>query len=306
MRKYLFIFALLAISLAACRVESNILLDINEDGSASVGAEIGFDEEFQNLLEQSGADPDEILTDLPDFGGDSVQPIERTEGDMTFLGATSQVDDLSTFDFASGGGDEFFSEFSYEFDASSAKLEATVTAADLGGGGEDLPIDPSALTGDLFSANVIIKMPGNVAEHNADEVRSDGTLVWEVSLTDSTQISATSDFGSGASTWIWFVLGGVLIIGIIAAITATIVSRKDADKAVAAAAAAHEAAPPVVPPPTGEPVDVDTGSVAPASEEVSGDASASEPETDASEGDTNVAPDPGTDEPIEGDQPETT
>ncbi|MCL1593124.1 MAG: hypothetical protein M3132_02075 [Actinomycetia bacterium] len=300
MRKYVFIFALLAISLAACRVESNILLDIDEDGSASVGAEIGFDEEFKNLLEQSGADPDEILSDLPDFGGESVQPIERTEGDMTFVGATSQVDDLSTFDFASGDGSEFFSEFSYEFDASSANLRATVTAADLGGGDGDLPIDPSALTGDLFSANVIIKMPGNVVEHNADEVRSDGTLVWIVSLTESTQISAVSDFGSSTSTWIWFVLGGVLIIGIMAGIAATIVSRKDADKAVAAAAAEHEAATAMVPPPSGEPIVVDGGAATPVVD--APDAEVVEGENPSGT-DDNVASD---DAPTDADQPETT
>ena len=84
MRKYLIIFALLSIALSACRVESNIILDINKDGSATVGAEVGFDQEFRNLIEQSGGSPDDILSDLPDFGGQDVQPIQRTEGDMTF------------------------------------------------------------------------------------------------------------------------------------------------------------------------------------------------------------------------------
>ena len=41
MRKFLFIFVLAALVLTACRAESNIVIDIEEDGSAVVNAEIG-------------------------------------------------------------------------------------------------------------------------------------------------------------------------------------------------------------------------------------------------------------------------
>ena len=47
MRKYLLIFAMLALVLTACRIESNVNLDIEEDGSAVVLVEIGMDEEFR-------------------------------------------------------------------------------------------------------------------------------------------------------------------------------------------------------------------------------------------------------------------
>lgn len=242
MRKYLLLAALLTIVLTACRVESNVALDINEDGSATVTAEIGFDEEFQQLLTQSGANPDDLIGDLPSFGDTSVTPTERVDGDMTYYGVTTEVEDLSDFDTASGVGDMFssFSSFSYTFDDSSASLDATLTSADLGSVGGDLPIDPSTITDELFSANVTVKMPGNVTESNADEVRSDGTLVWNVSFTGETTITATSDFGSSSSSWILIILVAVLIVGLIAAIVATIVSRKESQKAVDAAAASHQ------------------------------------------------------------------
>ncbi len=241
MRRYVLAFFGLALLLSACRIESNIMLDINEDGSAVVGAEVGFDEEMLNLVSQGGGDPSDILSELPDLGGEGFEPIERVEGDMTYYGATTVVDNLSTYDFGGLQG-ETFSEFSYEFDDSSATLAAKVDATGLGDlGGGDLPIDPSQITGEIFSANVIVTMPGTVKEHNADEVRSDGSLVWKLPLTGTKDIFATSSFGGSAANWIWFAIAAILIVGVVAAITAVMMSKKDSEKAVAEAAAAHQA-----------------------------------------------------------------
>lgn len=241
MRKYVLAFFGLALVLSACRIESNIILNINEDGSATVGAEIGFDEEMLDLVTQGGGDPNDILGDLPDLGGDGVEPIQRVDGDMTYYGVTTNIDDLSTYDFDGFEG-EAFSEFSYQFDSNSATLAATVDATGVGDlGGEDLGIDPAEITGDIFSARVLVAMPGTIAEHNADEVMSDGTLVWNLPLSGSKDVFATSTFGSSSFNWIWLLVGGVLLIGVIAAVAAVMTSRKDSEKAVAAAAAQHQA-----------------------------------------------------------------
>lgn len=238
MRKYILAFFGLALLLSACRIESNIMLDISEDGSATVGAEVGFDQEMLDLVSQGGGDPSEILDELPDLGGDGVEPINRTEGDMTYFGAQTNIADLSTYDFDGLEG-ETFSEFSYEFDKRSASLAATVDATGMGDlGGEDLLLDPSEITGDIFSARVLVKMPGTVSESNADEILPDGTLVWDLPFTGSKEIVATSTYGASAISWIWFVVGGILIVGIIAAIAAVLMSKKDSEKAVAEAAAA--------------------------------------------------------------------
>lgn len=251
MRRYVVLFALLAIALTACRVESNVILNIEEDGSATVGAELGMDEDFQALISDSGAAPDDLFSDLPDFGGDDVVTTERTEGDMTFFGVATAVDDLSSFDMSATQAD-VFSSFEYQSDDESASLNATLSATDLGEfGGGDLPIDPSQITDEFFSANVIVRMPGTVKESNADSVLSDGALVWKIPFTGSVDISATSTFGETSRSWILLILLLVLLIGIVAAIVATIVSRKESQKAVAAATAAHEATSPP-PPPTEE------------------------------------------------------
>jgi hypothetical protein len=287
MRKYVLAFLGLALLLTACRIESNIILDINEDGSATVGAEVGFDEEMLDLMSQSGGDPSDILGELPDLGGDGVEPIQRTEGDMTFYGATTHVDDLSTYDFDGLQG-ESFSEFVYEYDDSSATLAAKVDATGIGDlGGGDLPIDPSEITADIFAAHVRISMPGTVTEHNADEVTGDGTLIWNLPLTGTKAIFATSTFGSTAPSWIWFVVGGIVIVGIAAAIAAVMKSRKESQDAVAAAAAAAQ-------PPAEEQQSPDSSQ--PSAEEPEASVSEDEPSPDETSereppSDDNVPPD---------------
>lgn len=251
MRKYLFLIAMAALVLTACRAESNIIIDIEEDGSATISAEIGFDEEMLELLSQSGDDPAELFTqDLPPEAA-GVEPYSRTSGEMTYYGISSSVDDLENNAFLDVG-QEFageFAELSYTMDGDTATLTASIVSADIGGGLGDLPIDPTDITGDIFTANLIVSMPGTVVEHNADEVRSDGSLVWNIPLTGSVDAIAVSDIGSGSSSWIWWLLIGLLGIGIIAGIAAVIVSRKDSKKAVDQAAAAHAASAADTPPP---------------------------------------------------------
>jgi hypothetical protein len=252
MRKYLFVFMFAALVLTACRAESNVIIDIEEDGSATISAEIGFDEEMLGLLSQTGGDPEELFTeDLPS-GAEGFETYTRTDGEMTFYGFSGEVDDLENNTFLDLG-QEFaseFAEFSYTTDGDIATLSASIVSADIGGGLGDLPIDPTEITGDIFSANLIVSMPGSVVQHNADEVRSDGALVWNIPLTGSIDVFAESNSGSGTATWVWWVLVGVLVIGIIAGIAAVILSRNDSKQAVADASEAHDASSADAPPPS--------------------------------------------------------
>lgn len=241
MRKYLILVAMLAMVLTACRVESIVTLDIDEDGSALVGAELGYDEEFRQLLGDAGANPDDLFSDLPEFGGDDIVQTERTEGDMTYVGAASRVEDLSQFGTTQAATD-VFSSFSYTFDEDSASLDATVSSDTIGEAGGDLPIDPSELTDDFFRATVVVTMPGTVTEHNADEVRPDGALVWDLPLTGGdVRVQAASEIGGGgASNLLIVLLAVVLGLAIIAIIAATVMNRRRSEQAVASAAAAHD------------------------------------------------------------------
>ena len=161
---------------------------------------------------------------------------------MTYFGVFGEVDDLSTLQ-AGSSELEGFSSFSYTFDESSATLDAVISAADTGDFGDlgDFGLDPSTITDEFFSANLIVTMPGTVTESNADVVRGDGSLVWAIPLTGETEVFATSDLGANATSWFIFVLVLVLLVGAIAAIVAVTVSRRTSQKAVDEAVAAHQA-----------------------------------------------------------------
>jgi hypothetical protein len=247
MRKFVLLFSLLVLVLSACRIESNINFDINEDGSAVLGIELGIDDEFLDLLAgQSGGSVDDVLDDmlsgLGGLGGDDVET--RKDGDMNFYGTSTEIDDLSTWDWESFGQGAAFSDFSYESgdtDTFMATLGAGLGEDELGDFG-DLGLDPSALTGDIFSANLMVKMPGDVKTSNADEVRSDGTLVWNIPLTGAITAQAESSAGSSfGSMWLWIILGTLLVVAIVSGILAIVLGKKSSEKAVADAAAAHEA-----------------------------------------------------------------
>lgn len=258
MRKTVLLFALLVVVLTGCRLESNMVFDINEDGSAIVGLEIGIDDEFKDLIEsQAGGSVDDMLGEM--FGEiDGTEDPVRVEGDMTYYRTSIEVADLATWDWESFGGDGSFSEFSYEHTPTSAKFKASIASVDTGDVGGDFGFDPSTITGDIISANLIVSMPGEVTTSNADEVRSDGTLVWNIPLGGSVTAMAESSAGSSGSFWIWVIIGLVLLAAIVAGVIAIMMGRKGERTTVEKAAAAHQAGLAATPSSTTETLEMDT------------------------------------------------
>lgn len=245
MRKLLMLIAVLAVGLAACRAEVNLSISVDEEGRTDVSAEIGADEEFQQLISSGGGgDPADLLGDGLDFNLDDGEAYQRTEGSMTFWGARKQFasfEELSSQFADPDDPDNPFTAFSFTMDDESATLQATIVAPEDEIGGEEIPFDPSQLTGEIFSINFIFGMPGTVVEHNADEVLADGRLRWEIPLVAGEKnIQARSEFGSSNLWWLWLILGGVLVIGIAAAIIAVLGSRKRSEGAIASASAAAD------------------------------------------------------------------
>lgn len=245
MKKLLLLVAGIALLTVACRAEVNVLVDVNEDKSGTLAFEVGLDDEFRELIESSGGTTDDLFGDLnlgTDLEVEGGTVIERTEEDMTFTGAQKEFSDVSEVitDLAGDtGGDAVFSEFSFVMDDESAALSATASAEEQDVG--DIPFDPTDLTDDVFSANFILDMPGTVVEHNADEVLSDGRLLWTLPIFGGTKdFVAKSEFGGGSSLWwLWIILGVVLVVGVIAIIAAVVLGKKQEKQAVTDAAAAY-------------------------------------------------------------------
>ena len=246
-RTFLFIAAAaVALLLVSCRAEINIALDVEEDGSGTVGFEFGLDEELRSLMESTGADADDLFSDL-DTGFEGGTAFQREEGDMSFQGVLVEFDDVNEISdqLAGSSGDlTGFGEFSFEVGDTEAVFDASLLTEeqDLG----DFPLDPSALTGDIFSANFIVGMPGTVVEHNADEVLADGRLRWDIPLFGGEKrLHAVSDLGGGGFPWLWLLLGVALLVGVVATIAAVVLGRRQQRRAVSDAAAAYPQEAPV-------------------------------------------------------------
>jgi hypothetical protein len=240
MKKLLLVIAGIALLAVACRAEMNVLVDINEDRSATATFEFGLDDEFKSVIESSGGSADDLLSDM-DLGADGGEPVTRTEGDMTYTGVKmdfADIDDMAAKLADDEGADALFNDFAFEMDDSTAEVKASITAPEQDAG--DLPIDPSDLTDEVFSANFILSMPGNVVEHNADEVLADGSLRWDLPiLGGSKDVYARSEFGGSSIPWLWIILGIVLILGVIAVIAAVVLGKRQQKTAVDDAAAAY-------------------------------------------------------------------
>ena len=228
MRKMWPILAALVVLTSACRLETNVSIDVNEDGSGQFTAEIGLDEEMRDALEGFGGS-DELLSGLE--LGDGTPAETRTEGDMTYISSTQTFADTAELQTVLDANQEqaSFEDFELEVTEDGARLLAKTgaLAGEDGAAGDELPFDLGTLGDDFFSANIFVKLPGTVKKENADEIMADGRLRWAISLTDPIDIEAETSIGDTGVPWLPIGIAAVAILGV----GAFAVTRKKGDVA---------------------------------------------------------------------------
>lgn len=232
------VVALVAI---ACRAETNVVLEIREDGSGTYTVELGLDQELQDLLAGfTGGSGDGIIPgfdlDVPGLDGNPLESLDsRVEGDMTFYTNTdtfSTTDELERL-IGDAGGDNSFETFDVTIDGDIVTLTANAGApGDLADSG-DLPISLDIIE-QAFEASIIVGMPGTVTERNADEVLPDGRLRWEISLRDGVDVRAVSDLSESSFPW-WIVI--VIVVAALGLAGGLWYSRRSSARPAAAIAA---------------------------------------------------------------------
>lgn len=152
------------------------------------------------------------MTLLVDASDDFAAALEARGAELEAAMPESMLEgEMSPLDVASGGdfqlaldGDEWVFEYEME----------PIDSAMLG----ELAGDPQAgmmaeFFGEQMTMQTTLKLPGEVTEHNADEVLEDGTLVWnQTGFGTSATLSARSDVSSGLST---MMMAGLLIGGLV-------------------------------------------------------------------------------------------
>lgn len=229
MRRMWPVLVVLVVLVSACRLETNLTIELNADASGTLITELGLDQEMRNLLESFGGG-DDLLSGL-DLGGGA--PTEtRIDGEMTYFSATQSFTDLAELDrlVAENQDQAPFERFEISVDEEGALLIAKAAALTEQGGVdvESLPLDPAGLADGAFSANIFVKLPGNVVRHNADEVMADGRLRWAISLTDPLDIEAESSFGGDGVPWLPI---GITVVAVLA-IGAILLRRNRRDASV--------------------------------------------------------------------------
>ena len=217
MRRLIILSALLALAATACKIETNYGAVINKDGSGTIVAEIGLDEEAQGFFLQDGTDPfsSQALAGLP-----GARTRQETRGDLTFYVVEADVTDVSQIEEQIlGDSESLFSAFSVTVTETKVSVAATADpSASLGTQAEGF--DPAVFE-DSISANVKITLPGKILTHNADSVDGN-TLTWKIPVMGGAlNIQAESDpngtpGGSGGSFPLW-------ILAVVAAVAIAIV-----------------------------------------------------------------------------------
>lgn len=211
MKRFSVLVALLAVIAAGCRAEVRLLLDVTEDGSGTLAAEVGINDQLRALIDQLAGDSDAIISGL-DLGL-SGEGSTRTEGDMTVYATEIAFDEVAEIPEAAAGN---FTSFSLELTDDGTAFEATLDLA----GELDLtqfPVDPSTIDPETFEARVLVSLPGEIATHNATEITAAGQFAWDIPLDDELYMFANTQYPKASfPRWLFglLALSGGLAIGV--------------------------------------------------------------------------------------------
>jgi hypothetical protein len=215
-------FALLAVIvllLSACKVKVEQGFDLKSDGSGEAVMIVAFDQEAQDMLSESvpnGVDPIESMTSGVQPGWTSE---EWSQGGFKGVRATTEFANLAGLqnlvDTDFSGEDGMFESFSIIESAGGFRIDGVLSGESLEQSmeGDDMFAGVAEdMMGSFFEAAIALKLPGEVTSHNADEVRGDGTLIWNVGVTDGGRIIRAESQPGGSLPIIPMAAAAVVIL----------------------------------------------------------------------------------------------
>ena len=185
------LLVVLVLLLSACKVKVEQGFELNADGSGQAVMIVAFDQEAQDMLAESvpaGIDPFEAMaTDAPpgwnseEWSGGGFKGFRASAG-FTDLAA---LQSLVESDFS--GEDGMFESFSITETGQGFRIDGVLSGESLEQSmeGDDFFTGAAEeMAATFFEAAIVIQLPGEVISHNADETRANGTLIWNVGVTD--------------------------------------------------------------------------------------------------------------------------
>jgi hypothetical protein len=219
MKRLAALVVLLALLMAGCRADVKLLLDVAENGSGTLAAEVGINNQLKDLIDQLAGDSETIISglDLGLVGEGST----RIEGDMTIYSTQVTFDDPTQIEAASAGN---FTSFDLEMTDEGTSLEATLDVA----GELDLsqfPVSPDSIDPATLEGHILVSLPGEIGDNNADVITTDGHLSWTIPLDSELYMYAKTTYPKASFPW-WIVILLLLSVGLASAVWLAAVRRE--------------------------------------------------------------------------------
>ncbi len=227
MRRYLPLLLVLALVSTACKVRFDTALTINADESGRFAIEMGFDEEFRALSEESGGGEFGDLTsgmeDVPANWGVEEFTDGEFEGIRIFVDfdnlaqLNASLDELAAAsDDPAASGDMFGDlQVSRDGDAFSFRTDPLTLGDDLGAESGFEGLDMSAMLDQFFQIRLKVTLPGTPGDHNADLVEGN-TFIWNIGVADEGSSFFANSSGGGSGLNPAFIAVAVLLLAIAA------------------------------------------------------------------------------------------
>lgn len=230
-------FGILASLLVGC-VQAEIAVRVEDDGSGTTSVLFAFDESLLELMEsfdESDSAEEFDPTSIFDAIDETVVPDAEVEPyrDGAFVGAriTAPFDDVQDIpamldeitsgialpggEPATGGEGGAFERFVIERDGEGWRLDALVAAGPAAEGAGDDPTEDEFAAQLLEDASftVVVVLPGELEEHNADE-EVEGELTWNLDLemTEPRTLTARTAAAGDEFPWVLAAGGGMGLV----------------------------------------------------------------------------------------------
>ncbi|MFW6074328.1 MAG: LppM family (lipo)protein [Chloroflexota bacterium] len=252
--------ALLAaiIALIAGCVTVDVESEFEEDGSATHTMAVTIDTSMFGEEMAGEFEPEEDFDELEDAAAEEGFRVEQIQdGDIVGVRISTDVEDNSDlgdvindiFNAQAEEG-EVIDAFSgtFERDGDDYRLDLTVDGDELlqgagegmDGGGELEGLDMST----FFEMTYVASLPGEVDEDETNgRVLDDGRVEWELPVSGSETMTAVSSTGGGGSNLALFLVIGIIILGLLAAVVigfVIFITRRDPSAATAGAPGAGD------------------------------------------------------------------
>ena len=206
--------------LSACQVKLDQATLVRGDGSGTLSVVIALDDELRELMAASDQDIKAMAESLP-VGFDTR---DYVEGDLEGIASSVDFADLGQLnDLLAGelGGGQVAENVSVMREGDAFRFRATL--GDVSGQLAQLDSAGAFLTDevfdDVFDITIRVRLPGDLVDHNADEVGANGELLWRIDSAASGELYATSSVATGVSmSLMMVVVAGVAALGLGAAL----------------------------------------------------------------------------------------